>query len=933
MKKFKELAEQKGLMVMAFGRMNPPTIGHLKLCDKVKSIAGSKPYRIYLSQTVGPKDPLPFAKKIAYAKKSFPKHARAIQVDKSVKTFINAAQKINQEGYTELVMVAGSDRIQEFQRLLDTYNGKPDKKGNIVFDFPDGVKVVSSGERDPDSADPTEAISASVMRAAAQSGDFETFKNGSPMKEPDAKKMYMDVRKAMGVREVNEDIDIRDDHDALRDLFVTGQIWNAGDMVEARGITGEVVRKGTNHLSFVDEDGKIHKAWLHEIEINETPISKLIGKVDAITHPKKYKSAMKKYASLMAKDRAKRMTTGALAHDAAREYNIDSKSLIDYINGLVKKGELPKALRASYMPTFVEASKTRQDKDIKDREGTQPSKYYAGIGKGTKDDRARHFEKGAKKSDDDPSAYKPAPGDATAKTKLSKHTKKVRKMYPDLYDEERNYKKEYENYHSKPEQIERRSSRNKARRAMGDKAIKGMDVGHKDNNPLNNDPDNLRNENPSTNRREPRLRENYLLEEVDIGNWKYEGPKEFAMKLMDKFGPPDYVEKNPETNEGYAVVFKNIDGFDFVRIVDSNTNKLHPYPAKIYVEGGLYFKVPHEMVGKLKLASPTIMIDELNGWVVGKCASLTIAAATLQFVIDAVNGDAPPTREEYDKRIKKIIEDGKVFPEITWWNNELKESKAPDTSDAMKRYKAGKAGFTDIAHLKAKGLIPRSDGEKRKSDKYKDESLWANIHKKRQRIKQGSGEKMRKKGEKGAPTPAQMQRAKSEEACCDDCGTDSTLIENNLYRVGSEAYYTYFEDMREKYENGELEVSGFDKELMEGDIGKFAIYEGEVVPLECPLVEAKYQGKDVALNEPKAGGPKKYYVYVRDPSTGNVKKVSWGDTTGLKIKLDDKEARKSFAARHKCDQQKDKTKAGYWACNMPRYADKLGLSGGGNFFW
>ena len=192
---------------------------------------------------------------------------------------------------------------------------------------------------------------------------------------------------------------------------------------------------------------------------------------------------------------------------------------------------------------------------------------------------------------------------------------------------------------------------------------------------------------------------------------------------------------------------------------------------------------------------------------------------------------------------------------------------------------------------------------------------------------------MRKKGEKGAPTPAQMQRAKSEEACCDDCGTDSTLIENNLYRVGSEAYYNYFEAMREKYERGELEVSGFDKELMEGDIGKFATYEEQVVPLDCPMMESEYQGKDVELNKPKAGGPKKYYVYVRDPSTGNVKKVSWGDTTGLKIKLDDKEARKSFAARHKCDQQKDKTKAGYWACNMPRYADKLGLSGGGNFFW
>ena len=76
------------------------------------------------------------------------------------------------------------------------------------------------------------------------------------------------------------------------------------------------------------------------------------------------------------------------------------------------------------------------------------------------------------------------------------------------------------------------------------------------------------------------------------------------------------------------------------------------------------------MVGKLKLSSPTIMIDELNGWVVGKCASLTICAATLQFVIDAVNGDASPTREEYDKRIRRVIEKGEVIPEITWWNNE-----------------------------------------------------------------------------------------------------------------------------------------------------------------------------------------------------------------------------------------------------------------------
>ena len=160
-----------------------------------------------------------------------------------------------------------------------------------------------------------------------------------------------------------------------------------------------------------------------------------------------------------------------------------------------------------------------------------------------------------------------------------------------------------------------------------------------------------------------------------------------------------------------------------------------------------------------------------------------------------------------------------------------------------------------------------------------------------------------------------------------------TKLKENIYRVGSEAYFQYFVDLRDQFDTGDLYYKGFDKRLMEGDIGKFAIYEGAYVPLDCPMMESEYQGRDVELNKPKAGGPKKYYVYVKDPSTGNVKKVSWGDTTGLKIKLDDKAARKSFAARHKCDQKKDKTKAGYWACNMPRYAKQLGLSGGGNFFW
>jgi len=162
------------------------------------------------------------------------------------------------------------------------------------------------------------------------------------------------------------------------------------------------------------------------------------------------------------------------------------------------------------------------------------------------------------------------------------------------------------------------------------------------------------------------------------------------------------------------------------------------------------------------------------------------------------------------------------------------------------------------------------------------------------------------------------------------CGTCSSLIENNIYRVGSEKYYEYFREAREKYYNGELELDVADIDIMESDLGEFGEWGGDPVPLDCILEDDK---QDAPLNKPRRGGPKKYYVYVRDPKTGNVKKVTWGDTTGLKVKLNDKKARKSFAARHKCDQQTDKTKAAYWACILPRYAKQLGLSGGGSFFW
>ena len=161
------------------------------------------------------------------------------------------------------------------------------------------------------------------------------------------------------------------------------------------------------------------------------------------------------------------------------------------------------------------------------------------------------------------------------------------------------------------------------------------------------------------------------------------------------------------------------------------------------------------------------------------------------------------------------------------------------------------------------------------------------------------------------------------------CGSESNLVENNIYRVGSEKYFEYFREAREEYYAGNLEVEPHEMDIIEGNLGEFAQFNGENVALDCIFEEEKQP----ELNKPKKGGPKKYYVYVKDPSSGKIKKISWGDTSGLKVKLNDPAARKSFVARHKCETKNDKMTAGYWACRLPRYAKQLGLSGGGSFFW
>jgi len=166
-------------------------------------------------------------------------------------------------------------------------------------------------------------------------------------------------------------------------------------------------------------------------------------------------------------------------------------------------------------------------------------------------------------------------------------------------------------------------------------------------------------------------------------------------------------------------------------------------------------------------------------------------------------------------------------------------------------------------------------------------------------------------------------------------------LTESVFRYGSLAFINLINEVRYIYEQGMIDLSHNDLELIKTDIGKTGIYEGKEVFLDLPeidntLNEAEYKGKEVELNKPKrnTGSGKKYFVYVKDPKSGNVRKITFGDMKGgLTAKISNPEARKSFAARHNCSSKKDKTTAGYWSCNIPRHAKSLGLSGGGNYYW
>lgn len=259
MKSYRHLVESlpSKTIVFAFGRFNPPTTGHQLLVQFVKKLAvqNRADHIIYASRTQdAKKNPLSVERKLHYLNLMFPRINFKGANDQE-RTFIEAVKSLNTR-YKNLIMVAGSDRIPEYERLLNKYNG-------TEFHY-DSIKVVSAGERDPD-ADDASGMSASKMRALATKGDIQAFKRGLPstVREIDAKRLMNDVRQGMGLEIIKEQIKLP--ADPLRESYFKGEIYNVGEIVESAGKQYEIIKRGTNYLLVKGQDGKVESKWIHEV--------------------------------------------------------------------------------------------------------------------------------------------------------------------------------------------------------------------------------------------------------------------------------------------------------------------------------------------------------------------------------------------------------------------------------------------------------------------------------------------------------------------------------------------------------------------------------------------------------------------------------------------------------------------------------------------
>ena len=514
--------------VITFGRMNPPTVGHQKVVDKVKAEAkkqGAMPH-VYLSHSQDKKkNPLDYNTKLNTARKAF-----GSSVTRSdARTIIEVMVELQKMQHKEVTVIAGSDRVREFRTLLNKYNGKD-------FKF-DKIAVKSAGARDPD-AEGAAGMSATKMRTAAQTGDYDSFKKGVPpaLSDRDTKAMYNKIRSEMGVMKeeiewTEEDFEFTDaeldaavamiNFDALdedteideefadyleeerKPLTISQRMAigrrmkrlaprmarmrkiRAKRMADPKRIEGRA-RKAAIKILRKRFAGKQGQNYAKLSPGSKMSVDRIIAKKASVI-PKLAKRLLPKLRKAEM-ERLKKVRGGAAPETTKAAKTLKQGDHVEPHVPILYEEEVDTKLMALLRVTFPDSSERnlvvralrggskslqnpslrpylmnvllrlldgvqddpsiynkvkekmrrlsldeKQDPDIKDRKGSQPASYHSGLKKSTKVARDRHFKKYAEKpgqdKKDSDANYKPAPGDAKGKTKLSKHTKKYRAMF------------------------------------------------------------------------------------------------------------------------------------------------------------------------------------------------------------------------------------------------------------------------------------------------------------------------------------------------------------------------------------------------------------------------------------------------------------------------------------------------------------------------
>lgn len=865
--------------------MNPPTIGHAKLVKKVQDVAKSEKAdaRVYLSHTQNnKKDPLDYNQKIRFAKKAFGN----IVTQSNSKTVFQIMSELQKDGYTDVIMVVGSDRVPEFKQLLNKYNGKD-------YNF-DSISVVSAGERDPD-ATGVEGMSASKLRAVAKSGDFDTFKQGLPkgLSDSDAKSIFNIINKV-----------IKEELEEQRKPLTLMQRQKRARMM--RRLAPKLARfRKMKAKRMADREKLLYRAQKAARNIIR---KKVAGDRGA------------EYSSLGA---AEKITIDKLVAKKSAVIQKLAKRLLPK----VRKAEIERLKQARSGPKneefdfdrefeiLFEAEERKkevaQDPDVKDMPGTQPKKYYKGLSDKEKEARAKQFARQAKKDDDDPSAYKAPASNKDAETKPSKHTKKYRAMFGEqdaVSRAKEAIKREKEadkakhdraldrartqDTQAKNRQTEEYELSEDASNALQKKADKsGIPVGilrqvynrgmaawktgHRPG---------------ATQQQWAFARVNSFItggktrttadadlwakakgkkEEVELGEAKYgffgsNNPK-IGERVKHKSGASGTIKKISTQGDDTQVYFKldkdvKISGFPHRKgqIVSFDAKYLSPMKEEVeldekcwdgYRQAGMKKKgdkmvpdcVPESAPKKKKLnamlgvptARPVVpmgeeTIEEMPRWLLEPLSKVT-------------------RKKGYDSA-KKVLQDVLT----------------------RKKKEAGKKGLPHTVEYYAQQIAKQFQGV-------------------------------------DARVLADMVTEQPEKMDAPEIGTDKIKKRYSEMTPGQiNESYVFAKD--------EIKIQGAFEHHPTTDFQED--YLGWTLE-EDTLEEAEYQGRKVKLRDPfrTPKGPKKFSVYVKNPKTDNVIKVNFGDPD-MEIKRDDPESRKNFRARHNCDDKTDETTAGYWSCRF-----------------